>query len=87
MEQLNYNMLFRWFVGLNMDDTVWSPTTFSKNRERLIDAAIADKFFDRVLALAKEAGLLSAEHFTVDGTLIEAWAGQKSSAQGFEGGG
>jgi len=78
MEQLNYNMLFRWFVGLNMDDTVWSPTTFSKNRERLIDAAIADKFFDRVLALAKEAGLLSAEHFTVDGTLIEAWAGQKS---------
>lgn len=78
MEQLDYNLLFRWFVGLNMDDVVWSPTTFSKNRERLIDAAIADKFFDRVLILAREAGLLSNEHFTVDGTLIEAWAGHKS---------
>jgi IS5 family transposase len=78
MEQLNYNLLFRWFVGLNMDDAVWSPTTFSKNRERLIDAAIADKFFERVQFLAREAGLLSDEHFTLDGTLIEAWAGQKS---------
>jgi len=78
MEELNYNLLYRWFVGLNADDPVWSPTTFSKNRERLIDAAIADKFFDRVLILAREAGLLSDEHFTVDGTLIEAWAGQKS---------
>jgi len=78
MEQLQYNMLFRWFVGLNMDDRVWSPTTFSKNRERLIDAAIADKFFERVLVMAREAGFLSNEHFTVDGTLIEAWAGHKS---------
>jgi transposase len=78
MEQLDYNLLFRWFVGLNADDPVWNPTTFTKNRERLIDAAIADKFFERVLVLAREAGLLSEEHFTVDGTLIEAWAGQKS---------
>ncbi len=78
MEQLDYNLLFRWFVGLSMDDPVWSPTTFSKNRERLIDAAIADKFFERVLVLAREAGFLSNEHFTVDGTLIEAWAGHKS---------
>jgi transposase len=78
MEQLNYNLLFRWFVGLNMDDAVWSPTTFSKNRERLIDASIADKFFDRVGFLAREAGLLSEEHFTLDGTLVEAWAGHKS---------
>lgn len=78
MEQLDYNMLFRWFVGLSMDDPVWSPTTFSKNRERLLDAKIASEFFDRVLLLAREAGLLSGEHFTVDGTLIEAWASQKS---------
>jgi len=78
MEQLDYNLLFRWFVGLNMDDPIWSPTTFSKNRERLIHAAIADKFFERVLVLAREAGFLSNEHFTVDGTLIEAWAGHKS---------
>ena len=78
MEQLDYNLLFRWFVGLNADDPVWSPTTFSKNRDRLIDAAIADKFFERVLILAREAGLLSDEHFTVDGTLLEAWAGLKS---------
>jgi transposase len=78
MEQLDYNLLFRWFVGLNMDDAVWSATTFSKNRERLIDAAIADKFFERVLIVAREAGFLSNEHFTVDGTLIEAWAGHKS---------
>jgi transposase len=78
MEQLDYNMLFRWFVGLSMDDPVWSATTFSKNRERLLDAKIADKFFERVLILAREAGLLSREHFTVDGTLIEAWAGHKS---------
>jgi transposase len=78
MEELDYNLLYRWFVGLNADDPVWSPTTFSKNRDRLIDAAIADKFFERVLFLAKEAGLLSDEHFTVDGTLIEAWAGHKS---------
>jgi transposase len=78
MEELDYNLLYRWFVGLNADDPVWNPTTFSKNRDRLIDAAIADEFFERVLFLAREAGLLSDEHFTVDGTLIEAWAGHKS---------
>ena len=78
MEELDYNLLYRWFVGLNADDPVWNPTTFSKNRDRLIDAEIADEFFERVLFLAREAGLLSDEHFTVDGTLIEAWAGHKS---------
>jgi transposase len=78
MEELDYNLLYRWFVGLNADDAVWNPTTFSKNRDRLIDAEIADEFFERVLFLAREAGLLSDEHFTVDGTLIEAWAGHKS---------
>jgi transposase len=78
MEQLDYNLLFRWFVGLNMDDPIWSPTTFSKNRERLLEGKIADKFFAKVLEQAREARLLSDEHFTVDGTLIEAWAGHKS---------
>jgi transposase len=78
MEQLDYNLLFRWFVGLNMDDAVWSPTTFCKNRERLLDGKVAEKFFAKVLEQAREARLLSDEHFTVDGTLIEAWAGQKS---------
>ncbi len=78
MEQLEYNFLFRWFVGLNMDDPVWDPTVFSKNRERLLAGDIAQAFFDRVLAQARQQELLSDEHFTVDGTLIEAWAGQKS---------
>lgn len=78
MEQLDYNLLFRWFVGLNMDDRVWSATTFSKNRERLLAGDIARKFFDRILERARENELLSDEHFTVDGTLIDAWAGQKS---------
>lgn len=78
MEQLAYNLLFRWFVGLNMDDPVWDATVFSKNRERLLAGDIAQAFFDRVLAQARQQGLLSDEHFTVDGTLIEAWAGQKS---------
>jgi transposase len=78
MEQLNYNMLFRWFVGLNMDDVVWDVTVFTKNRERFLDGEIADKFFAAVLDRAREAGLLSDEHFTVDGTLIEAWASHKS---------
>jgi IS5 family transposase len=78
MEQLDYNLLFRWFVGLGMDDTVWVPTVFSKNRDRLLEGDIAKEFFARVLAQAKKRHLLSAEHFTVDGTLIEAWAGQKS---------
>ena len=78
MEQLDYNLLFRWFVGLNMDDPVWDPSTFSKNRERLLKGDVATAFFDQVLAQARERNLLSDDHFTVDGTLIEAWAGQKS---------
>lgn len=78
IEQLNYNMLFRWFVGLNMDEAVWHPTTFTKNRDRLLEGDIAREFFDRVIALAASQNLTSDEHFTVDGTLIEAWAGQKS---------
>ena len=78
MEQLDYNLLFRWFVGLNMDDPIWDASTFSKNRERLLGGDIAHAFFDQVLAQARERHLLSDEHFTVDGTLIEAWAGQKS---------
>jgi transposase len=78
MEQLDYNLLFRWFVGLNMDDPVWDASTFSKNRERLLEGDVARAFFDRVLAQARERNLLSDEHFTVDGTLVEAWAGQKS---------
>jgi transposase len=78
MEQLDYNLLFRWFVGLNMDDPVWAPTVFSKNRERLLEGEIADRFFDGVQAQALEHRLISDEHFTVDGTLVEAWAGHKS---------
>lgn len=78
MEQLNYNLLFRWFVGLNMDDAVWHPTVFSKNRERLLEGDIAQAFFDAVLAEARKKDLLSDEHFTVDGTLLEAWASKKS---------
>ena len=78
MEQLDYNLLFRWFVGLNMDETVWAPTVFTKNRERLLEGDIAQAFFDKILELARERQLLSDEHFTVDGTLVEAWAGHKS---------
>ena len=78
MEQLDYNLLFRWFVGLNMDESVWAPTVFTKNRERLLEGDIAQAFFDRVLVLARERRFLSDEHFTVDGTLVEAWAGHKS---------
>ena len=78
MEQLDYNLLFRWFVGLSMDDPIWDPTVFTKNRQRLLEGEIAEAFFTEVLALASEKNLTSDEHFTVDGTLIEAWAGQKS---------
>lgn len=78
MEQLDYNLLFRWFVGLNLDEGVWDATVFTKNRERLLAGDIAQKFFETVRAQAEQKGLLSDEHFTVDGTLIEAWAGQKS---------
>jgi len=78
MEALDYNLLFRWFVGLNMDDPVWAPTVFSKNRERLLEGDIAHRFFRSVLTQARQHRLLSDEHFTVDGTLVEAWAGHKS---------
>ena len=76
--QPNYNLLFRWFVGLNMDDPVWHPTTFTKNRDRLLSGDVAAAFFDAVQAHARAAGLLSDEHFTVDGTQLEAWASLKS---------
>ena len=78
MEELDYNLLFRWFVGLNTDDEVWAPTVFTKNRERLLTGEIHKLFFEGVLAQARENRLLSDEHFTVDGTLVEAWAGHKS---------
>ena len=78
MEQLEYNLLFRWFVGLNMDEPVWVPTVFTKNRDRLLEGDVAEKFFQLVLTQARAADLLSDEHFSVDGTLIEAWASQKS---------
>src|SRR5215831_124869 len=78
MEQLDYNLLFRWFVGLNMDDGVWDPTVYSKNRDRMLEADIAGLFFQAVVEEARVMGLLSDEHFSVDGTLIEAWASQKS---------
>ena len=78
MEHLDYNILFRWFVGLGLDDPVWDATTFTKNRERLLNGAIDKVFFEQVVAEAQARGLLSSEHFTVDGTLVEAWAGLKS---------
>lgn len=76
MEQLDYNILFRWFVGLDMDEPIWVPTVFTKNRDRLLTQDVARSFFRRVVARAQP--FLSDEHFTVDGTLIEAWASQKS---------
>src|ERR1700693_1928418 len=76
MEQLTYNLLFRWFVGLKIDDPIWNHAVFSKNRDRLLNQDLAQTFFAHVKEQA--AGLMSDEHFTVDGTLIEAWAGQKS---------
>ncbi|MDR7494204.1 MAG: IS5 family transposase, partial [Armatimonadota bacterium] len=78
IEQLDYNLLFRWFVGLSMDDPVWDATTFTKNRQRLLDGEIAQRFFEQVRAEAAARGLLSDEHFTVDSTLLEAWASLKS---------
>jgi len=78
MEQTQYNLLFRWFIGLSMDDTVWVPTVFTKNRERLIEHDAVIGLFNEVLAIANENGWLSGEHFSVDGTLIQAWAGHKS---------
>ena len=81
MEQLDYNLLFRWFVGLEVDDEVWDVTVFTKNRERLIAGEVAQKFFAAVLKQARGAALLSDEHFTVDGTLLEAWASRRSFAK------
>ncbi len=78
MEQTQYNLLFRWFIGLAMDDTVWVPSVFSKNRERLIEHDAVIELFNLVLDQATDKGLLSGEHFSVDGTLIQAWAGHKS---------
>jgi IS5 family transposase len=78
MEEIDYSVLFRWFIGLSMDDPIWSPTVFSKNRDRLLKGDIASAFFDAVLTQARAAALLSDEHFTVDGTVLEAWASLKS---------
>ena len=78
MEQLDYNLLYRWFVGLNIDDQVWDATTFTQNRERFLTGDIANAFFKSVLTVARSRHLLSEEHFSVDGSLIEAWASHKS---------
>ncbi len=78
MEQINYNLLFRWFVGLQMDAQVWHPTVFTKNRDRLLEADIAQEFLATLMDLRQVKRLLSNEHFTVDGTLIDAWASMKS---------
>jgi transposase len=78
MEEIDYSLLFRWFVGLNMDEEVWDATTFTKNRDRLLEAEVAKEFLAQVVARARTQGLTSDEHFTVDGTLLEAWAGAKS---------
>jgi transposase len=78
MEQMDYNLLFRWFVGLGIDDRVWVPTTFSKNRDRLLEGQVAKAFLAAVVAEAKRRDVVSDDHFTVDGTLMEAWASQKS---------
>jgi transposase len=78
MEEMDYNLLFRWFVGLNADDEVWDATTFTKNRDRLLEADVAQEFLARVVEQARGKGLTSDEHFSVDGTLLEAWASLKS---------
>lgn len=78
MEEMDYNILFRWFVGLNLDDAVWDATVFTKNRDRLLEGEVAKEFLTRVVAQAREKGWTSDEHFTVDGTLLEAWASAKS---------
>ncbi|OHD67681.1 MAG: hypothetical protein A2W19_11920 [Spirochaetes bacterium RBG_16_49_21] len=78
LEQIDFNFLYRWFIGLKPDDKMWEETVFSKNRERLLKGEIADKLFEKVIALANRRNLISDEHFTVDGTLVEAWASLKS---------
>jgi transposase len=80
MEEMYYNILFRWFVGLNLDEEVWDATTFTKNRERLLEADVAKQFLAEVVEMARQKGVVSDEHFTVDGTLLEAWASAKSAA-------
>ena len=78
MEQIDYNLLFRWFVGLSIDDAVWDASVFSKNRDRLLEAEVAREFLSTLLSLPKVKRLLSSDHFSVDGTLIDAWASMKS---------
>src|SRR5512133_2035690 len=78
MEEIDYSMLFRWFVGLNLDEEVWDATTFTKNRDRLLEAEVAKLFLRQVVEQARQKGLTSDEHFTVDGRLLEAWASLKS---------
>src|SRR3954466_12025305 len=78
MEEIGYSILYRWFVGLNLDEPVWDATTFTKNRDRLLEAAVAKEFLAQVVEQARAAGLVSDEHFSVDGTLLEAWASLKS---------
>ena len=78
MEEIDYSILFRWFVGLNLDDKLWDATVFTKNRDRLLEADVANEFLAQVLEQARGKGLISDEHFTIDGTLLEAWAGAKS---------
>jgi transposase len=78
MEEIDYSVLFRWFVGLNLDEEVWDPTVFTKNRDRRLEAAVAKQFLAQVVEQARAKGWISDEHFTVDGTLLEAWAGAKS---------
>ena len=78
MEEIDYSILFRWFVGLNLDEKVWDATSFTKNRDRLLEAAVAKEFLAQVVERARLAGLVSDEHFTVDGTLLDAWASLKS---------
>ena len=78
MEEIDYNILFRWFVGLNLDDEVWDATVFSKNRDRLLEGEVAQEFLGLIVEQARGKGWASDEHFTVDGTLLEAWASLKS---------
>jgi len=78
MEEIDYSMLFRWFVGMNLDEEVWDPTVFTKNRDRLLEAEVAKQFLAQVVEQARAKGLTSDDHFTVDGTLLEAWASVKS---------
>ena len=85
MEEIDYSMLFRWFVGLNLDEDVWDPTVFTKNRDRLLEAEVAKQFLAQVVEQGRAKGLTSDEHFTVDGTLLEAWArGEELSAQAWQ---